>query len=116
MFAHARTNAFSVALHKSIGLVEPILGRRLPGDQLLLAKPQGNLLLGGSDGIRAVNDVASYLYAEITTNRSRQRVHGIGGAKHLATGFHHIQSLPDHGNDGTGAHVVHQTSKEGTRR
>ena len=94
-------------------LVNPSLGSGLPGDQLLILEPQGDLLLGRLDSIGSVQDVAADLDAEVTTDGSGQGVSGVGGSQHLAAGLDHVQALPDHGDNGSRAHVVDQSGEEG---
>ena len=60
-----------------------------------------------------MDDVASDLNAEVTADGAGQRVGGVGGAEHLATGLDHIQTLPHHGHHGAGVHVVHESGEEG---
>lgn len=96
--------------------VNPILVSWGPGDQLLLVEPQSNLLFGRFNSIRAVDDVAANLDAEITTNGAGQGVSWVGSAQHLTAGLDHIKTLPHHGNHWTGVHVVDQTGEKGTAR
>lgn len=95
-------------------LVDPVLGSGLPGHQLLLGEPQGDLLVGRLDGIGSVQDVAADLDAEVSADGSGQGIGGVGGSQHLAAGLDDVQALPDHGDDGSGAHVVDQSGEEGT--
>lgn len=94
--------------------VHPGLGSGLPGDQLLLGEPQSDLLVGRLDGVRSVQDVASDLDAEVSADGSGQGIGGVGGSQHLAAGLDDVQALPDHRDDGSGAHVVDQSGEEGT--
>lgn len=93
--------------------VDPVGGSWSPADQLLLSEPQSDLLLGRLDGVGSVDDVASDLDAEVATDGTRQRVGGVGGTEHLAAGLDHIQTLPNHGDDWAGVHVVDQSGEEG---
>lgn len=47
-------------------LVEPLSLGALPADDVTLAEPQGNLLLGVLDAVGAVADVAAGLESEVT--------------------------------------------------
>ena len=51
------TLQFEMILH--LFLVDPLVVGRLPALDLALVEPQGNLLLGGLDGIGTVADVAA---------------------------------------------------------
>jgi len=96
--------------------VNPITGSWGPGDELLLIEPQCNLLFGRFNSIRAVDDVAANLDAEITTDGAGQGVSWVGSTQHLTAGLDHIKTLPHHGNHWTGVHVVDQTGEEGAGR
>ena len=45
-------------------LVDPVVGGLLPGLELLGLEPEGDLLLGGLDGVGAVADVAADVLGE----------------------------------------------------
>lgn len=70
--------------------VNPVLGGWSPADKLLLIEPQSNLLFGGLNSVRAMNDVAANLDAEVTTDGARQGISWVGSAQHLTAGLDHI--------------------------
>jgi len=41
------------------------------------------------------------------------RGEGVRGAEHSTAGLDGVQTLPDHGDDGTSGHVLDQTGEEG---
>lgn len=59
-----------------------------------------------------MDDVAADLDAEISADGSWERVSWVGGTEHLAAGLDGVQTLPDHGDDWAGAHVLHQSLEE----
>lgn len=69
-------------------------------------------MVGGLDGVGTVADVAADLDAEVSADGSGKGVLGVGLAQHDATGLDGIESLPDHGADGTGGHVLDETGEE----
>lgn len=45
--------------------------------------------------------------------RTDGRLEGVGGAEHNTASLDGVKSLPDHGDDGAGGHVLDQTGEEG---
>ena len=45
--------------------------------------------------------------------RTRSRGKRVGGAEHGTAGLDRIETLPDHGNDGAGSHVLDEAGEEG---
>ena len=76
-------------------LVDPSLADLGPVVELLRSEPEGNLLLGALDGVRAVADVAANLDAEVATDGAGQGVVWAGLTKELAAKVHGICALPD---------------------
>ena len=96
-------------------LRDPVDSGRLPADELLGLEPERDLLLRGLDGVGAVADVAADLDAEVSPDGARLRVLGVGLSEHDPAGGHHVEALPDHGQDGAGRHVLDQPGEEGLR-
>lgn len=94
--------------------INPVTLARFPGDQFLLAEPQGDFLVGRLDGIGSVADVATNLDAHVTTNASGAGISGVCGAQHNTASLDDIQTFPDHGDNGAGTHVGNQSGEEGT--
>ena len=65
-------------------LVHPRGGDRGPVADLAGVEPQGNLLLGVLDRVRAVADVAADLQGVVAADRARRRLLRLGLAQHLA--------------------------------
>jgi len=76
-------------------------------------EPQSDLFLRALDGIRAVANVAADSQSVITTDGADGRLQWVGSSKHDAASLHCVQALPDHGNDGSGGHVLNETGEEG---
>ena len=124
-----------VALPPTTLLVDPAHGDGVPVDQLLWLEPQGDLLLSRLNGVRPMDDVAanlilkewlkdslnnarglSYLDAEVTPDGAGFGVLGVGLSEHDAAGLDHVESLPDHGQDGARCHVLDESGEEGAGR
>ncbi len=45
--------------------------------------------------------------------RTNGRLEGVGGAEHNTAGLDGVKSLPDHGDDGAGGHVLDEAGEEG---
>lgn len=95
-------------------LVHPSVGGRSPLVELRVLEPQRDLFLGRLDRVGSVADVAADLDAEIATNGAGQRIGRIGFAQHDATSLDRVQSLPDHRDHRTTAHVLDQTGEKRT--
>jgi len=78
-----------------------------------LGEPEGNLLFGGLDSVRAVADVHADLDGEVATDGAGGGVGGVGLAEHLAAGLDGTLANPDHAADGAGEHVLDQLGEEG---
>jgi len=94
--------------------VEPVFGAGCPLDLFLNGEPEGDLMLGTLRSIRTVADIPADVYAEVTTDGTRLRVQGVGGAQHLASLLHNILTSPYHWNNGSGGHVLDETGEEPT--
>jgi len=81
--------------------------------ELLWLEPQGNLLLSGLDGVGPVADVTPDLNAVVAADGAGLGVLGVGLAKHHAASLDDASSLPDHGHDGSGSHVLDESGEEG---
>ena len=80
--------------------------------ELLWLEPQGNFLLSGFDGIGSVADVTPDLNAVVTADGTGLGVLGVGLAKHYAASLDDASSLPHHGHDGSGSHVLDESREE----
>ena len=74
----------------------------MPGVELSLGEPKGNLLVGGLDGVRSVDDVSDDIDAEISSDGSGGGVRRLGGAEHDSSSLNGIVTLPAHSDDGSG--------------
>ena len=86
-------------------LVDPVVLGELPGVELVLLEPEGNLLLGVLDGVGTVADVAADVNGEVATDGARGRSGGVGGTEEGTAGLDGVTALPDHGADGARVHV-----------
>ena len=80
--------------------------------ELLWLEPQGNFLLSGFDGIGSVADVTPDLNAVVAADGTGLGVLGVGLAKHYAASLDDASSLPHHGHDGSGSHVLDESREE----
>lgn len=62
-------------------LVDPVELGRLPLDEVTLAEPESDLLLGVLDGVGAVADVAADVDGEVATDGAGGRGKGVGGTE-----------------------------------
>ena len=83
--------------------------------ELLWLEPQGNFLLSGFDGIGSVADVTPDLNAVVTADGTGLGVLGVGLTKHNAASLNDASSLPHHGHDGSGSHVLDESREERLR-
>mmetsp|Transcript_22436 Transcript_22436/g.27633 ORF Transcript_22436/g.27633 Transcript_22436/m.27633 type:complete len:203 (+) Transcript_22436:79-687(+) len=93
-------------------LVDPGVGVMGVGGDLRLVEPEADLSIGGLDGVGAVNDVAADVDAKVTADGAGLGVLRLGGTEHLAAGEDGVVTLPDHGADGAGSHVLDEASEE----
>ena len=92
--------------------VNPVVGVVGPVVDLLSLEPKVGLVGGSLDGVGSVDDVATDVDAEITTDGAGLGVSGLGGTKHLAASGYSVVAFPDHGADGAGGSVVDETAEE----
>merc|ERR1712071_426392 len=92
--------------------VDPGGGGRDERDQFLGFEPQSDFLVGALDGVRSVHDVPADLDAEVSEDGARFRVSGVGLAQHDAAGLDHVQTFPDHADNGAGCHVLDQSREK----
>ena len=81
----------------------------LPRENLALAKPEGNLLLGVLDAVGAVADVSADGDGVVATDGARGGGERVGGAEEGAAGLDGVDALPHHGADGSRVHVVDES-------
>ncbi len=86
-------------------LVHPVVLSALPALNLILAKPEGNLLLSVLDAVGAVAHVAADIEGVVAADRSWGRGQWVGGTEDGAAGLDGITAFPDHGADRAGSHV-----------
>ena len=58
----------------------------------------------------------AHLDAEVSPDGAGLGVLGVGLSQHDAAGLDHVQSLPDHGQDGARCHVLDESGEEGAGR
>jgi hypothetical protein len=80
-------------------LVDPGVGVVVPGAELLILEPESDLLVGGLNGIRSVDDVSSDVNAEVSSDGTWLRVGWLGGTEHLSSGLDGVVTFPDHSDD-----------------
>ena len=59
--------------------------------------------------------IITHLDAEVSPDGAGLGVLGVGLSEHDPAGGHHVEALPDHGQDGARRHVLDQTGEEGLR-
>lgn len=79
---------------------------------LLSLEPVSDFSVGRIDRVRSVADVTSSLDAEVSTDGSRGGLEWIGCSEHVASLLDDVQSLPYHGNHGSGSHVLDKGGEE----
>jgi hypothetical protein len=93
-------------------LVDPVGAVALVVDNLALAEPESNLLLGILDAVGTVADVAANIDGKVTTDGARGRGKRVGGTKEDTASLDGITSLPNHGGDRAAQHVLNQAGEE----
>jgi len=78
-----------------------------------LGEPESNLFLSAFDSVRAVADVTADSESVIATDRTDWRLQGVGSTKHSTASLDSIQTLPNHGYNGSRCHVLDETREEG---
>ena len=81
-------------------------------EAIAVGEPESDLIVGRLDGVRAVDDVAANMDAEVTTDSAWLRVEWLGSTEHLAASEDGVVTFPDHGADGAGGGVVDKSSEE----
>ena len=77
-----------------------------------LREPEVDLTLSRLDRVGTVDHVVTHVATEVTADGAGGRLHGLGGAHHLAGDGHDVVALPDHGDDGGGAHEAGEAGVE----
>jgi hypothetical protein len=54
-------------------------------------------MVSSVNGVRAMDDVAADIDAEVSTDSAGKGVCGLSGTEHDATSGYRVKSLPDHG-------------------
>jgi hypothetical protein len=117
---------------KHLFLIDPVVLGGLPALDFTLVEPESNLLLSRLDGVRAVADVAADVLGRnpcqrddlergggrekthngvVTTDGTWLRGQWVGGTEKGTASLDGITALPDHGTDGTAAHVYRQSNQ-----
>ncbi len=105
-------------------LIDPVVLSTLPALDLAVFEPESDLLLGVLDAVGAVADVAADIDGIVTTDGTwlgGERVGGteedcsyqynedgsvwVGLGKHTTASLDGITTFPDHGADGSAAHI-----------
>jgi len=69
-------------------------------------EPEADLMVSGLNCVRTVDNVASNINAEISTDSARKRIRRLSGSEHDAAGSNGTVTLPDHGAHGSRDHVL----------
>jgi len=77
-----------------------------PVDELFGFEPKSDLLLRGFLGVGAVDDVATEVEAEVTTDGTGQGSLRIGFSHHHSSSLSGVLALPNHRHDGARGHEV----------
>jgi len=85
---------------------------RGPVYELLRLEPEGDFLLGGLDRVGTVDDVATEIDAEVTTDGAGKGSLRIRFAHHHSAGLGSVFSFPDHWDNWAGGHEVAETTVE----
>lgn len=79
---------------------------------LVWLEPMSNLTVSRVDGIRSVADVASGLDAEVSADGSWGGREWVGGSEHDTSLLDDVESLPDHRDNWSRAHVLDERWEE----
>lgn len=74
--------------------------------RVLSTKPKRNLLLCRLNSIRSMTNVTSNINSEITSNSTRLRSQWVSSSQQNSSLLDNVFSLPNHGYDWSGRHVV----------
>merc|ERR1712168_1150978 len=80
---------------------------------LPLLKPQGNFCVRRVHRITSMDDIPTHIDGEITSDGSWFGFQWISLPKHLSSLFHHVLTLPNHGNHWTRGNMSNETREEG---
>lgn len=94
-------------------LIQESLGAGCVGDELLGLEPQADLTLGVLQGVAAVDDVPADVDAQVSTDAAGLGVSRVGLTQHHPGQLHNALTLPHHGEDGSGGHVLAESTIEG---
>jgi len=100
------------ALESNLLLVDPVVLSALPALDLTLLEPESNFLLGVLDGVGTVADITSDIDGEVTADSTRLGGKRIGGTEEGTAGLDSITTFPDHGADGSAAHILDESREE----
>jgi len=96
-----------------ISFVNEAVGGGFPVDQFLGLEPKRDLLLGRLLGVGTVNDVATQIDAEVTTNGSWERLLRVGLAHHHTASLGGVLAFPNHGDNGSRRDEIDELVVEG---
>lgn len=75
-------------------------------------EPKSDFSLGTLNRVRSMDDVSSNINAKVSSNGTWFRFKRLSLSKHLSSGSNNISSLPNHGNDRSTSHVLHEFWEE----
>jgi len=75
-------------------------------------EPESDLLLGVLDRVGTMADVSANSESKVATDGADGGGKGVGGAKHGTASLDSIKTLPNHGDDGAGGHILDQAREE----
>jgi len=94
--------------------VDPVVGVVNIVNNILISEPEGDLLLGVLNGVRAVADVSASDDAEISSDSSGTGLRGVSGTEEDSAGGDCVLAFPDHADDGAREHVLDEGGEEGS--
>ena len=77
-----------------------------------LREPEVDLTLSRLDRVGTVDHVVTHVATEVTADGAGGRLQGLNGTHHLAGNGNDVVALPDHGDDGGGAHEAGEAGVE----
>ena len=99
------TESLEAVVETPLLLIDPVVACALPAHQLLILKPEFDLLLGIVDAVAAVADVAANIDRVVSADGAWAAGERVRGAEDGTAGLDGIAAFPDHGADGAGVHV-----------
>lgn len=98
----------------ALGLLEdPWVDVALPGGEAFAGEEDGDLAPSAGRAVRAVDEIAANLEAEVGADGAGGGFGGAGGAHDLAGGGDGVGAFEHAGDDGAGGDVFHEAVEEG---